>query len=132
MKQKFFFKVLTNVGSDDYYYSARCGGVEYKQNEITVAPKGTKLFVFDSFDTANRFAILGETIAQVEVINPTKAKVCSAMVSLIPEFWKVYRAKKGKKSLLYPDGSLRWNFQYVPKGTYFADAVKIVSFCKRT
>jgi hypothetical protein len=76
---------------------------------------GTKLFVFDNFESAFMFAENGEKIYVCEVINPKKAGYSTLSICKVAAFWKAYCSKK-KISNFYP----------AIRGTVFCDAVKLL------
>ena len=116
-KYQFAYKVVAGYRGNTYQ-SARYGGtVYYKQDEHTLPPKGTKLFVFDTAEHARAFAFKSEEIWFALVSNPERPKFFTSSTNEIREFW---RSRQNKKRILCQQRATP------PKGTLFVDSVMLL------
>lgn len=95
--------------------------LSYAVNKLTIAPKDTKLFVFDTLENAKQFfeiCMYGSSyIYKCEAYNVSKPKYMSEITSVsVPLFWKLRKQKKSTKHIQ----------KDVPPGTLYADSVKLL------
>jgi hypothetical protein len=123
MKPRYFYKLVSPelTSARVRYWDEEHNNllaVQYKVGEF-VTPKlpNSKLMVFKYLKHAIAFKQEDELIFRCEVINPKKGKsVCWAGYFLsVKEFWE-----------------LNLNKKVAPTGTYFVDAVKLMSEVKLT
>jgi hypothetical protein len=100
-EQKKYYKVVSvsKHGNDTVLHSARADdAVSYKENEWTIAPNNTRLFVFDDLKDAKRFSCAGEVVYECKIIGGIKGKGADKYNS-INEYWNIFNKelKKRKK-----------------------------------
>jgi hypothetical protein len=115
-----YYKVVYNCG--EMFSSAAVSGrycVSYKVGVKTIAPKGTKLFVFKDLKSAEEFTWRGHpNIFKCKVENPRPIKFIDGNIytSSISSFWEAKRRRKKPDSHVKP----------APRGTLACDSVTLL------
>lgn len=105
MKKKYYKIVRLDEEEKGFSYNSwgnQIETVEYKLNEWVEAPKGTRLFVFDSLEEAlaNKFR-QNDVIFECEIVGGIKGRG-AFLVGFQREFWKIFNSfVKRKKKVDY-------------------------------
>lgn len=124
---KKYYKVVLKCSSDHSNLKSAYSNVPYKMGDFVCAPQGTKLFVFNSLDSAQNFAF-GRKLAVYECLvkNPRLVKTLRSNTSH-NDYWRyIADAKKRKLNInQYLTKKSAVKRQKWPFGTVWCDAVKL-------
>lgn len=118
---RYFYKVLTpnlqSCRACDWPHKLRnkyC--IQYKVGEPTFPfQQGTKIFVFDSFENAQKFAYTTEIIFKVTAKNPRPAKTIAERWPDLDRFWTAKQLREHTTK-----------FGIAPNGTIFCDSITLI------
>lgn len=127
---KKYYKVVLKYSSDHLNLVSAYSNIQYKMDDYVYAPQGTKLFVFNSLDSAQNF-VYGRNLTVYECIvkNPRLVKTLRNDTSP-NDYWRyIADAKKRKINInQYLTKKNAVKRQKWPFGTVWCDAVKLTKF----